>query len=107
MIKQSYFIDLTDNNGNTYTFGILIGKDLGKNEIIIIDHNHNKKKTYKQTKHAMKYFTKKKIHPEEFKKVIELINEIMRLRDSEKRTIVSPPLGFEYSKEINTKYSKK
>ena len=95
-----------DNNDNPYTFGILIGKDLGKNEIVIIDHKRNKKKTYKQSKHAINYFTKKKLLPEEFKKVMELINEFMRLRDSEKRTLSSPPFGFKYSNEINRKNSK-
>lgn len=107
MIKPSYLTDLTDNNGNSYTFGILIGKDLGKNEIIIIDHNHNKQKTYKQIKYAIKYFNKKKIHPDEVKKIMELNNEFMRLRDFEKRKLSSPSFGFEYSKEINRKNSKK
>ena len=105
--KQSFYIDLTDNDGNLYTFSILIGKDLGKNEIIIIDHNQSKQKTFKQIKRATKYFNKKKIRPEELKKVIELNNKIMRLRDSEKRTFTSPPFGVKYSKEINRKSSKK
>ena len=96
-----------DSNGNSYTFGILIGKDLGKNEIIIINHSQHKQKTYKQIKRATKYFTKKKIHPDEYKKVIELNNEVMRLRTSEKRKVASPPLGFEYSKEIKSEKSKK
>lgn len=107
MTKQSYYIDLTDNGGNLYTFSILIGKDLGKNEIIIIDHNQNKQKTFKQIKRAMKYFNKKKMRPDELKKVIELNNKIMRLRDFEKRTFTSPPFGVKYSKEINRKSSKK
>ena len=107
MTKQSFYIDLTDNDGNLYTFSILIGKDLGKNEIIIIDHNQNKQKTFKQIKRATKYFNKKKITPEELKKVIELNNKIMRLRDFEKRTLSSPHFGIEYSKEINRKSSKK
>lgn len=101
MVKQKYFTDLINSEGNTYTFSILVGQDLGKNEIIIFDHINDTQKTYKKIKRAMKYLNKKKFPPEELKKVIKLNNEIMRLRDSEKRRITSPPLSLEYSRETS------
>lgn len=103
MIKQKFYTDLTDTEGNTYTFSILIGQDLGKNEIIIFDHIKDTQKMFKKIKRAMKYLNKKKFPLEEFKKVIKLNNEIMRLRNSEKRKITIPSLGFEYSRETDRK----
>ncbi len=106
-MDQKYYIDLKDKNGNSYMLSILIERDLGKNGIFIMEHANGTQKSFKKITRALKYLKKKKFSPDEIKRVIDLNQKIMRLRDSEKRRFISPPFGFEYSKEINKKYSKK
>lgn len=103
MMDQNYYIDLKDKDGNSYTLGILIQQDLGKNGIFIIEHNNGIQKSFKKIKKAMKYLKKKKLPPEEFKRVINFNNKVMRLRDSEKYKIASSGLSLEFSKEIERK----
>lgn len=106
-MDQNCYIDIKNQDGNSYTFYILIERDLGKNSIFIIEHVNGTQKSFKKITKAMKYLKKKKFPPEVFKRVIDLSQKIMRLRDSEKRKITSLGLGLEFSKEIerkNTEY---
>jgi len=106
-MHQNCYIDIKDQDGNSYTFYILIERDLGKNGIFVNEHANGTQKSFKKIKKALNYLKKKKFPPEVFKRVIDLNQKIMRLRDSEKRTFISPTFGFEYSKAINKKYTKK
>jgi hypothetical protein len=102
-MNQNCCIDLKDKDGNSYTISILIKQDLGKNEIFIIEHINGTQKSFKKITKAMKYFKKKKFPPTAFKRVINLNNKIMRLRDSEKFKITPSGLSLEISKEIKRK----
>lgn len=93
-------IDIKDRDGDSYTVGILIERDLGKNEIFIMKHFDGVQKSFKKITKALKYLKKTKFPPNEIKRVIDLSNKIMRLRVSQKYKISSPGLNMEFSKEI-------
>ena len=102
-MDQNCYIDIKNQDGNSYTFYILIEQDLGKNGIFIIEHANGTQKSFKKITRALKHLKKKKFPPDEIKRVIKLNQKIMRLRDSEKHKISSLGLGLEISKEIERK----
>lgn len=103
IMDQKCYIDIKNQDGNSYTFYILIERDLGKNRIFIVEHANGTQKSFKKIKKALKYLKKKKFPPDEIKRVIKLNQKIMRLRDSEKFKISSLGHGLEFSKEIERK----
>jgi len=102
-MDQNCYIDIKNQDGNSYTIYILIERDLGKNGIFIVDHANGTQKSFKKITRALKYLKKKKFPPDEIKRVIKLNQKIMRLRDSEKFKISSLGHGLEFSKEIERK----
>lgn len=102
-MDQNCYIDIKNQDGNSYTFCILIERDLGKNGIFVVEHANGTQKSFKKITRALKYLKKKKFPPDEIKRVIKLNQKIMRLRDSEKRKITSLGLGLEISNEIERK----
>ena len=102
-MDEKYHIDLRDKDGNSYTVGILIERDLGKNRIFIMKHDNGIQKSFKKITKALKYLKKMKISPEEIKRVMDLNIKVMRPRDSQKYKISTPGLSFEFSKEIERK----
>ncbi len=60
-MDQNCYIDIKNQDGNSYTFYILIERDLGKNSIFIIEHVNGTQKSFKKITKAMKYLKKKEI----------------------------------------------